>query len=526
MTYKDNWCDFSTRSILDRNNLTNEEIFNPGDLFDIPDCNNIVKCKRDKCDRKYICCSRKPRMSLCDPCIKYDPYFNIFNDINHSGIIGNCISPCSNGYCSYYRKPCFKFRNCDSSCDEILYSQYLNGCTPNTNNCYQPPIINFSKFIVQYLVSSPPNRKMPIGQKTLFSNCSSCSINPCMTNIQYSKGFGIPKVDENLIEPVGLVVVENTIWVANYGSGTITAYDVNGKILHTNILIQTTSLIKAHPTSIVYNPGPGFNIPNTNKLEPAFILVSTAEGTINGYNPNVNPAITYVLVDRSSVKAIYTSLALSTTNLFAVDINNNRVDVFDAMFNLVITFPFIDTTTEQTQNVEHLPEILPHNSVFKVATKKTLVIPETYRIYSIAYVKNKFYLFYALFNPKSPLVPIFGFGYGYVNVFDSNGKFIQRLQSNGVMDIPFGIYFTPSSFGFPVESYIIANEGDGLLNVFDSNNNLIGRLTDVCGNYIRIPALRAITTNPLYPNIIYFVASPNGNNAGLFGAISLSPFPC
>ena len=122
--------------------------------------------------------------------------------------------------------------------------------------------------------------------------------------------------------------------------------------------------------------------------------------------------------------------------------------------------------------------------------------------------------------------PIFGFGYGYVNVFDSNGNFIQRLQSNGVMNVPFAIYFTPTSFGFPIESYIIANEGDGLLNVFDSNNILIGRLTDVCGNYIRIPALKAIATNPLYPNIIYFVASPNGNNAGLFGAISLSPFPC
>jgi uncharacterized protein (TIGR03118 family) len=81
---------------------------------------------------------------------------------------------------------------------------------------------------------------------------------------------------------------------------------------------------------------------------PAFFLFATEDGTIAGWNPNVDRAHAVIAVDRSTatdsagdVGANYKGLALVSTAsgkfLYATSFRFRTVDVFDSHFNLVST---------------------------------------------------------------------------------------------------------------------------------------------------------------------------------------------
>lgn len=490
------WYNFSTKSTL------GDKIQGVPIIFD---SDSLTKPCKKTCKK----------IDLNDPCIKYDPYFNLYNDLYEAGRVGNRPGPCCNEYCSYYRKPWVKSKKCH--CPSILPD---HSCCPDKNRCFHNPLINFSKFLVQYLVTSPPIRSISSDPSCQKNICYPCGDDPTFENSLFSRGLGVPKtVDPHLINPSDLVIVGSTIWVANTASGTISSYDLNGKILPTLINVIGPTLTKASPMAIIYNPGPGFLIPNTT--EPAYLIVATREGTINGYNPTINSSVAAVIVNRSDVGALYTSLTNTSTHIFATDFANARVDVFDTNFKLVSNFSFNDPTVT-IESITVCPTGGP--STFKQSIV-TPMIPGNFFPYSISFVNNQFYVFYARIDTSNPGFPLNGFGHGFINIFDRSGGFVGRLLSRGALNTPSNIVFAPTSFGFPTGSYLIINTGNGFINVYNSSNILIGRITDICGNYVRINGLRQVAVSPFFPNTIYFVAAPD-NSSGILGAISLSPYPC
>ncbi len=99
-------------------------------------------------------------------------------------------------------------------------------------------------------------------------------------------------------------------------------------------------------------------------------------------------------------------------------------------------------------------------------------------------------------------------GCGYVDVFDTNGNFIQRLVSAGALNSPWGMAWAPSGFGKFGGDLLVGNFGDGKINAFDpSTGNLLGTIDGTNGMPLVNVGLWAITfgnggsggsTNTLY----------------------------
>jgi uncharacterized protein (TIGR03118 family) len=54
-------------------------------------------------------------------------------------------------------------------------------------------------------------------------------------------------------------------------------------------------------------------------------------------------------------------------------------------------------------------------------------------------------------------------GNGFVDEFELNGKMLQRVASNGLLDSPWGLAIAPQSFGPFAGDLLIGNFGDGTI---------------------------------------------------------------
>src|SRR4029077_3329923 len=164
--------------------------------------------------------------------------------------------------------------------------------------------------------------------------------------------------DPNLKNPWGTSVGPGTpIWVSDNHAGLATLYDSAGNPQPRVVAIPAPP--SAGPGAVGAPDGQAFNtldpnstdfvISKNGKSGPAFFLFATEDGTIAGWNPNVDPTHAVIAVDRSSatdsvgdVGANYKGLALVATPqgkfIYATSFRFGRVEVFDNHFNLVNSF--------------------------------------------------------------------------------------------------------------------------------------------------------------------------------------------
>jgi len=112
-------------------------------------------------------------------------------------------------------------------------------------------------------------------------------------------------------------------------------------------------------------------------------------------------------------------------------------------------------------------------------------------------------------------------GGGVVDVFDTDGNFIQRVATFVTLNSPWGLALAPANFGQFSNDLLVGNNGDGRINAFDpSTGNFLGQLADRNGNPIAIPNLwgLAFGNDGLAgrSNYLLFTA---GSNGGLFGSL-------
>src|SRR5437763_832495 len=75
-----------------------------------------------------------------------------------------------------------------------------------------------------------------------------------------------------------------------------------------------------------------------------------------------------------------------------------------------------------------------------------------------------------------------GDGNGFINVFDVNGKLLQRLVSGGRLNSPWGMAIAPDGFGDFGKSLLVGNFGDGTINAYDpASGTFLGTLQDASG---------------------------------------------
>ena len=54
-----------------------------------------------------------------------------------------------------------------------------------------------------------------------------------------------------------------------------------------------------------------------------------------------------------------------------------------------------------------------------------------------------------------------------MDAFDTNGNFLGRIASQGVLNSPWGLTLAPSSFGSIAGDLLVGNFGDGTINAFN-----------------------------------------------------------
>src|SRR5271155_1018879 len=274
-------------------------------------------------------------------------------------------------------------------------------------------------------------------------------------------------------------------WISDNASGWSTLYLAGGNKQSLNVSIPTAGGDgPGTPTGIVFNTSTEFLI----KGSKAVFLFDTLDGTISGWAPGANPDAAIVAV--TTPGAVYTGLAITSKPsgnfLFAADLANNKVDIYDGSFTFVKSFT--DTT-----------------------------LPAGFAPFGIQDFGGLLYVAYASTSGASG---------GYIDIFGEDGTLLKQLVGGTPLNQPWGLAIAPKDFGVFSNALLVSNNtNSGTINGFNAiTGQFLGTMKDTNGNVIQINQLWGIAfgdglgKNGAF-NQLYFTAGPDNNLAGLFGVI-------
>src|ERR1700675_4600029 len=157
-----------------------------------------------------------------------------------------------------------------------------------------------------------------------------------------------PNVDPNLVNAWGMSRSSGSPWwISDNGTSLSTLYDSTGAPKSLVVSIpRPDGTPGGAPTGTVFNYTGAFEVASG---QSAFFLWATEDGSISGWNPNVNPTSAIVKVNHSAT-AIYKGLALANSatlgsRLYATNFKSGAVEVFDGHFHpLKVVGGFIDAS--------------------------------------------------------------------------------------------------------------------------------------------------------------------------------------
>ena len=330
-----------------------------------------------------------------------------------------------------------------------------------------------------------------------------------VTNL-VSDGF-VPAatIDPNLINPWGMSYAPTgPFWISDNNAGLATLYNGAGTKLGLEVTIAPPpgTGSSATPTGQVFNGSPtDFVVSSGGKSASALFLFATEDGTISGWTPSVSFTHSILAVDNSSVGAgaVYKGLALGSSGganfLYAANFRSGEVEMYNSTFSLVKSF------TDPGLAAGYAP-------------------------FDVRVLNGQLYVTFAL-QDGAKHDDVSGPGNGYVDVFNLDGTFNQRLVSlGGQINSPWGLDLAPAAFGSFAGDLLVGNFGDGTISAFDLTNGAFeGQLLDQNGVPIVLGNLWGLINgngaaggNSDY---LYFTAGLVDESHGLFGSISAIPEP-
>jgi uncharacterized protein (TIGR03118 family) len=311
-----------------------------------------------------------------------------------------------------------------------------------------------------------------------------------VSDIKDPPGGAPAVVDPLLKNPWGIAFsATGPFWVANQGSRMSTIYSGTDA---TNFMKNALEVsIPGPPTGAVFNDTSDFLLSNG---QPARFLFAGLDGSIFGWNSGTDAESAVNILG-----AVYTGLDMGSTDagnfLYAANVSQGRIDVFDANFQLVTPGPVDFTFTDPD-----LPSGLT-----------------PWRPFNIDNLGDTLYVTY-----RNSADPEHG---GIVDAFDLDGHFQRRVVSGGV-NAPWGLALAPAGFGNFGGALLVGSFGlgDGKINAFDPNTGqFLGYLTDADGNPLAFEGLWYLTFgnggSGGDPNTLYFTAGLHRTGAGSFGAM-------
>jgi uncharacterized protein (TIGR03118 family) len=318
--------------------------------------------------------------------------------------------------------------------------------------------------------------------------CSAAVAQYQLTNLVSNQVSAAKHIDPLLVNGWGLAYGPGgPFWLSDQGSGWSTLYDGKGNKRSLTVLIPSaTGAFPGQPTGIVFNGSQDFSVQGW----PAIFLFATLDGTISGWAPQSNPNQAIIAVNNSATGAVYTALAItnkpSGNFLYATDLANNKVDVYDANFNLVTSF------TDSTLPAGNGP-------------------------FGIQDINGLLYVAFAPTN-EAPT--------GYVDIYQEDGTFVRQLIAGNHLAQPWGFAVAPKNFGPLSNALLVSNNTDrGTINGYNlETGQFVGTVKDTNGKAIHIDQLWGIefgggTAKNGRTNQLFFTAGPSDNLAGTFGVI-------
>lgn len=309
-----------------------------------------------------------------------------------------------------------------------------------------------------------------------------------LTNLDSNQVGQAKHTDPLLVNAWGLAYGPGgPFWVSDEGSGWSTLYDGHGVKQGLQVVIPSASGAgPGSPTGIVFNGSQDFQVQGWASI----FLFDTLDGTISGWAPQSNPNAAIIAVNNPG--AVYTGLAITSYSsgniLFAADSANNKVDMYDASFNLLGSF------TDST-------------------------VPAGFAPFGIQDINGLLFVAYASQSGASG---------GYIDIFSEAGVFLKRVTQGSPLNQPWGLAAAPKDFGPLSNTLLVANNinKSSTINAFNLlTGQFIGPVKDTNGKSIKIDQLWGIefgggAAADGATNELFFTAGPDNNLAGTFGKIS------
>ena len=326
-------------------------------------------------------------------------------------------------------------------------------------------------------------------------------------------------IDANLSNPWGLAVAPGSAWwIADNNSNLTTLYSGTGTVETTEVTGSNTvgiaipasaAGVPANPTGQVFNGNGGFLISTPNGPESGLFIFDGEGGTIAAWAMDSGATAVTAYDDgatNGTNHAVYKGLALGTVNganfLYATDLHNNKIDVFDTNFAKPAGMQgkFVDPG-----------------------------MPAGFVPFGIVALSGHLYVTYTM-QDAAMHDEVTGAGLGYVDVFDFSGTFISRFASAGALNAPWGIALAPTGFGSLAGDILIGNFGDGTINIFAPNGTALatsmGPLAVNNATTLAIPGLWALvfgngdSDKPV--TTLFYTAGFADQTDGVFGTIAPS----
>jgi uncharacterized protein (TIGR03118 family) len=329
-------------------------------------------------------------------------------------------------------------------------------------------------------------------------------------------------IDANLQNPWGVAVAPGfPFWISDNNSNLSTLYSGTGAVETQSItgspnvgiaIPASAAGVPANPTGQVYNGNGGFLIPTAKGQESALFIFDGEGGTISAWAGDSGAAAVTAYDDgvaNPANHAVYKGLALGTvggaTYLYATDLHNNKVDVFDTNFAkpAAMQGKFLDPK-----------------------------LPAGFVPFGIAALNGNLYVTFAK-QDAAMHDETTGAGLGYVDIFDFSGNLVSQFASAGSLNAPWGIAIAPAGFGSLQGDVLIGNFGDGTINIFSPNGsslaNFEGPLMSSNGQPIAFPGLWSLVfgngdaDKPL--TTLFYTAGFADQTDGVFGGITVGSSP-
>ena len=306
--------------------------------------------------------------------------------------------------------------------------------------------------------------------------------------------------DPLLVNPWGMSFLPTSpLWTSNQGTGTASLFSGAPPAVPPAIVPLVVTIHGGPPTGQVSNTTTGFPVTGSLGTGTARFIFATLGGAISAWTPAAEATDSVVVANPPG--ASYTGLTMINTpsgpELLAANFAQRRIDVFDSSFKLLDT-----------------PGLF-----------RGINIPKGFAPFNVQNEGGLLYVTYAKQDADAH-DDVAGPGKGFVDVFDTGGKLVGRLQHGGFMNSPWGVTQAPADGGQFSGDILVGMFGSGKIAAFDPvRGKFDGLLRNQDGSPVKIDGLWALTFGNgaanADPKTLYFTAGPNDESNGLFGSLTL-----